>query len=577
MAIEIKVPDIGNFSEVDVLEVLVNVGDVVNIDQSLIILESDKASMDIPASVAGKISKILVKVGDKVKEGSVIFELEGVENSAPQAASIQNTSNQTAQADTQTSTQAPNNSDCDVLVIGGGPAGYSAAFRAADLGMKVILVEKYSTLGGVCLNVGCIPSKALLHVVKAADEAKHLSAIGFTFAEPQFDLKKLRDFKNSVITKLTSGLAAMAKMRKVEVVQGTASFKDAHHVSVALYDGKTRDISFDKAIIAAGSRPIELPFLPKDPRIIDSTGALKLEDIPKTMLVVGGGIIGLEMGMVYSSLGTKVSIVEFTEGFIPGADRDLVKVYEKFNKDTFEQTMFKTKMVAAGATPEGIKVSFEGENAPASTTYDKVLVAVGRTPNGKLLGAENAGIFVDERGFIPVDKQMRTNIAHIFAIGDIVGQPMLAHKGVHEGHVAAEVCAGHTRYFDAKQIPSVAYVDPEISWTGLTETQAIAQNIPYEKAVFPWAASGKAIAHMRDEGFTKLLFDPQTHRLLGGAIVGTNAGDLIGEIALAIELGADATDIAHTIHPHPTLIESLGMAAEVFEGSCTDVPPSKKK
>lgn len=584
MAIEIKVPDIGNFDVVDVIEVLINVGDVIAVDQTLLTLESDKASMDVPADQAGTITQVLVKVGDKIKEGDVIAMLEvSTKAATPSVESVAEVSKKEAPAvmaiPQMPETPVPSKLDCDVLVLGAGPGGYSAAFRAADLGLKVIMVERYANLGGVCLNVGCIPSKALLHVVKVSEEAQQLSEHGITFAKPVLDLDKLRVFKDSVITKLTGGLAGMAKMRKVEVVQGNASFKDAHHIDVTLPDGKMRTISFDKAIIAAGSRPIHLPFMPEnDPRIVDSTGALRLEEVPKHLLVIGGGIIGLEMATVYSILGSKVSIVEFTDGFVPGADRDLAKVYENYNKQRFEKLMFKTKVIAAEALTEGIKVTFEGENAPATPQiYDKLLVSVGRAPNGKLIGAESAGVHIDERGFIAVDNQMRTNVPNIFAIGDIVGQPMLAHKAVHEAHVAAEVCAGQKRYFDVKQIPSVAYADPEMAWSGLTETEAKLKNIPYEKAVFPWAASGKAIAHAREEGFTKLIFDPQTHRLIGGGVVGANAGDLIGEVALAIEMGADAMDIARTIHPHPTLIESVGMAAEVFEGSCTDLPPVKKK
>ncbi|GBU09707.1 dihydrolipoyl dehydrogenase [Gammaproteobacteria bacterium] len=586
MVIEIKVPDIGNFDTVDVIEVLINIGDEISIDQTLLTLESDKASMDVPADVAGKITQVLVKVGDKIKEGDVIalLELADAKTSSPTQASI--AAPTVAEAvqvpdvlQVPAALPVPTNADCDVLVLGAGPGGYSAAFRAADLGLKVIMIERFPTLGGVCLNVGCIPSKALLHVVKVTEEAQQLAAHGISFGKPVIDLDKLRGFKESVVSRLTGGLAAMAKMRKVEVVQGEATFIDTHNMAVKLNDGSTRNICFDKAIIAAGSRPVHLPFMPEnDPRIVDSTGALKMDSIPETMLVIGGGIIGLEMATVYSILGTKVSIVEFTDGFVPGADRDLAKVYETYNKNRFEKLMFKTKVITATATDAGIEVTFEGENAPSTPqTYAKVLVAVGRAPNGKLIGAQNAGITVDERGFIPVDLQMRTNQANIFAIGDIVGQPMLAHKAVHEAHVAAEVCKGLPRFFDVKQIPSVAYADPEMAWTGLTETEAKLKNIAYEKAVFPWAASGKAIAHGRDEGFTKLLFDPDTHRLVGGGVVGANAGDLIGEIALAIEMGADAMDIARTIHPHPTLIESVGMAAEVFEGSCTDLPPVKKK
>ncbi|OYQ80394.1 dihydrolipoyl dehydrogenase [Wohlfahrtiimonas chitiniclastica] len=577
--IDIIIPNIGNFEAVDVIDVAINVGDAIHKDQNLVTLESDKASMDVPSEIDGTITEVLIKVGDQVKEGVVIARAQvGAAPTTAQAAPKAEPKAETI-VEPAAATAAPSNVDCDVVVIGAGPGGYSAAFRAADLGLKVALIERYPTLGGVCLNVGCIPSKALLHVVKAKEEAeKHLKHAGIYFDAPRIELDEIRNYKSSVVSKLTGGLAAMAKMRKVDVIQGVATFKDDHHLTIQLSEGGERTLSFDKAIIAAGSRAIHLPFMPEDPRIIDSTGALELREIPKRMLVIGGGIIGLEMATVYSNLGANVEIVEFTEGFIPGADRDLTKIFEKYNKDRFTKTMFKTKVVGAEALPEGIKVSFEGDNAPSEPqVYDYVLVAIGRAPNGLTLNAENAGVNVTDRGFINVDKQMRTNVGNIFAIGDIVGQPMLAHKAVHEAHVAAEVCAGHKRFFDIKQIPSVAYTDPEISWAGLTETEAKAQGIAYEKAVFPWSASGKALASSREEGMTKLIFDPESKTILGGAVVGINAGDLIGEIALAVEMCADVTDIAHTIHPHPTLIESVGMAAEVAEGACTDLPPAKKK
>lgn len=579
--VDIIIPNIGNFDAVDVIDVAIQVGDTIHKDQNLVTLESDKASMDVPAEIDGTITEVLIKVGDQVKEGVVIARATvgaAQPAQAPKAAPKAEAEAQTI-VEPKAATAAPSDVDCDVVVIGAGPGGYSAAFRAADLGLKVALIERYPTLGGVCLNVGCIPSKALLHVVKAKEEAeKHLKHAGIYFDAPRIELDEIRNYKSSVVSKLTGGLAAMAKMRKVDVIQGVATFKDDHHLTIALSDGGERTLSFDKAIIAAGSRAIHLPFMPEDPRIIDSTGALELREIPKRMLVIGGGIIGLEMATVYSNLGANVEIVEFTEGFIPGADRDLTKIFEKYNKDRFTKTMFKTKVVGAEALPEGIKVSFEGDNAPSEPqVYDYVLVAIGRAPNGLTLNAENAGVNVTDRGFINVDKQMRTNVGNIFAIGDIVGQPMLAHKAVHEAHVAAEVCAGHKRFFDIKQIPSVAYTDPEISWAGLTETEAKAQGMAYEKAVFPWSASGKALASSREEGMTKLIFDPESKTILGGAVVGINAGDLIGEIALAVEMCADVTDIAHTIHPHPTLIESVGMAAEVAEGACTDLPPAKKK
>jgi dihydrolipoamide dehydrogenase len=464
----------------------------------------------------------------------------------------------------------------DMLVLGAGPGGYSAAFRAADLGMKTVLVERYPTLGGVCLNVGCIPSKALLHVAAVTEEAQALAAHGVQFGRPQVDIEKLRQWKSSVVGKLTGGLAMMAKGRKVTVIQGAGRFKDAHHLEVATPDGEVQPIRFAKAVIAAGSQAVKLPFIPEDPRIVDSTGALELPQVPGRMLVIGGGIIGLEMATVYSTLGASIDVVEMLDGLMAGADRDLVKVWEKRNLKRFNRVMLKTRTTAVDAKPDGIHVTFEGEQAPAEPErYDLVLVAVGRRPNGHAIGADAAGVAVDERGFIAVDKQQRTNIPHIYAIGDIVGQPMLAHKAVHEGHVAAEAADGRRSFMDARQIPSVAYTDPEVAWAGITEDEARKQGLRYGKAVFPWAASGRAIANGRDEGFTKLLFDEETHRIIGGSIVGTHAGDLISEICLAIEMGADAADIGKTIHPHPTLGESIGMAAELYEGVCTDLPPKK--
>jgi dihydrolipoamide dehydrogenase len=471
-----------------------------------------------------------------------------------------------------------------MLVLGAGPGGYSAAFRAADLGMKTVLVERYATLGGVCLNVGCIPSKALLHVASVIDEVSHFADLGVSFSPPQVDLAKLRTHKEKVVGKLTGGLTAMAKMRKVTVVRGVGSFADPHHLTVEETSGdgqqktgKTQTVRFKQCIIAAGSQAVRLPFLPQDERIVDSTGALQLRQSPKRMLIVGGGIIGLEMGTVYSTLGARLDVVEMLDGLMQGADRDLVKVWQKMNAKRFDNIMLKTKTVGAEATADGIRVSFEGEGAPKEPqVYDLVLQAVGRSPNGKKIGAEKAGVVVNERGFIPVDIQMRTNVPHIFAIGDIVGNPMLAHKAVHEAHVAAEVAAGEKAAFDARVIPSVAYTDPEVAWVGLTEDEARAKGIAVKKGLFPWTASGRAIANGRDEGFTKLLFDAETHRILGGGIVGTHAGDMIGEIALAIEMGADEVDIGKTIHPHPTLGESIGMAAEVAHGTCTDLPPQKR-
>ena len=585
----ILVPDIGDYADVPVIEVLVKVGDVVEKEQPLLILESDKATMEIPADAAGTITSIALKQGDKVSKGSVIAEIEA-SSAAPVATVAAAAPAPTAtpvvvQAQLAGQYSGKVDHECEVLVLGAGPGGYSAAFRSADLGMNTLLVERYSTLGGVCLNVGCIPSKALLHTASVMDEVKTMSKHGITFGEPKIEIDQLRGYKDSVIAKLTGGLAGMAKARKVKTVRGLGRFLDANHIEVEMTNGTGQDLTgqkevvrFQKAIIAAGSQPVQLPFLPEDPHIVDSTGALLLKSIPKRMLVIGGGIIGLEMATVYSSLGSCIDIAEMMDGLMAGADRDLEKVWEKFNAGRFEKIMLKTRATKAEVKPNGIQVSFEGENAPAEPqTYDLVLVAVGRTPNGKKIDAGKAGVFVDERGFIPVDKQMRTNVQNIFAIGDIIGQPMLAHKAVHEGHVAAEVAAGQKSYFDAKQIPSVAYTDPEVAWAGVTEEQCKAQGIAYEKGLFPWAASGRAIANGRDEGFTKLIFDAATHRIIGGGIVGTHAGDLIGEVCLAIEMGADAVDIGKTIHPHPTLGESVGLAAEAAHGHCTDLPPAKKK
>ncbi|MFB9268123.1 dihydrolipoyl dehydrogenase [Bradyrhizobium erythrophlei] len=578
--IDVRVPDIGDFKDIAVIEVMVKPGETVAVDTSLIMVESDKASMEIPSSHAGVVKEVRVKVDDRVSEGSIILVLETTgAAAAPTPASA---SQLAAAASPPVAPSAASHSgkagiECDMLVLGAGPGGYSAAFRAADLGMKTVLVERYDTLGGVCLNVGCIPSKALLHTASVIDEVRHLPDHGISFGAPQVDLGKLRAFKDGVIKKLTGGLAGMAKARKVEVLTGVGAFLDPHHLEVVSAGGK-RTVKFGKAIIAAGSQAVKLPFLPDDPRIFDSTRALQLKSIPKRMLVIGGGIIGLEMATVYSTLGTRIDVVEMLDGLMQGADRDLVKVWEKMNAGRFDKVMLKTKTVDAKATEAGIEVSFEGEQAPAGPqVYDFVLVSVGRSPNGKKIAAENAGIAVTDRGFIDVDKQMRTNVAHIFAIGDIVGQPMLAHKAVHEGHVAAEVAHGEKSYFDARQIPSVAYTDPEVAWAGKTEEQCKAEGVKFGKAVFPWAASGRAIANGRDEGFTKLLFDTTTHYIIGGGIVGTHAGDLISEICLAIEMGCEPADIGKTIHPHPTLGESIGMAAEVFEGHCTDLPPQKKK
>ncbi|AOK53201.1 dihydrolipoyl dehydrogenase [Burkholderia stagnalis] len=582
--IEVKVPDIGDFSGVEVIEINVQPGDVIEKEQTLITLESDKASMEVPSDIAGTVKEIKVKAGDKVSQGTVIALVEAAAGAAAPAKPAE-PAKPAAAAPAAAPAPAPQagsfggtaDIECDMLVLGAGPGGYSAAFRAADLGMKTVLVERYSTLGGVCLNVGCIPSKALLHTALVVEEAEALAAHGITFGKPEVNLDKLRDFKSGVVKKLTTGLAGMAKARKVEVVTGVGTFVDPHHMEVQGEGGK-KVVRFKQAIIAAGSQSVKLPFLPDDPRIVDSTGALELRQQPKRMLVIGGGIIGLEMATVYSTLGAEIDVVEMLDVLMNGADRDLVKVWEKYNAKRFGNVMLKTKTVGAEAKEDGIYVKFEGEKAPAEPQrYDLVLVAVGRSPNGKKIGADKAGVAVTDRGFIEVDKQMRTNVPHIFAIGDIVGQPMLAHKAVHEGHVAAEAAHGEKAYFDALQIPSVAYTDPEVAWAGKTEEQCKAEGIKYGKAVFPWAASGRAIANGRDEGFTKLIFDEETHRVIGGGIVGLNAGDLISEVCLAVEMGADAEDIGKTIHPHPTLGESVGMAAELYEGVCTDLPPQRKK
>jgi len=590
--------------------VLVKPGDTIKVEQSLITVESDKASMEIPSSHAGVVKSVAVKVGDKVSEGSVVLTLDAAEAgaaapapapaaSAPASPPPPAPAASAPQAAAPAQAPAPAGSytgavdlECDLLVLGAGPGGYSGAFRAADLGLKVVLVERYATLGGVCLNVGCIPSKALLHVAAVMDEVKHFADFGVAYNEPVIDRSKLLARKNKVVGKLTGGLAAMAKMRKVTTVRGIGEFVDPYHVKVQETSGDGKDASgsvktvkFRHCIIAAGSQAVHLPFMPKDPRVVDSTGALELGIEPKRMLILGGGIIGLEMGSVYSTLGARLDVVEMLDGLMTGADRDLVKVWQKLNAPRFDNIMLKTKTVGAEATKDGIRVMFEGEQAPKEPQlYDLVLQAVGRSPNGKKIGAEKAGVAVSDRGFIPVDIQMRTNVPHIFAVGDIVGQPMLEHKAVHEAHVAAEVIAGEQKgdkelasaAFNARVIPSVAYTDPEVAWVGLTEDQAKAEGVNIEKGLFPWTASGRAIANGRDEGFTKLLFDKESHRIVGGGIVGTHAGDMIGEIALAIEMGADAYDIGKTIHPHPTLGESIGLAAEAVHGHCTDLPPVKR-
>ncbi len=602
--IEVKVPDIGDFKGIPVIEVLVKPGDTVEKEQSLVTLESDKATMEVPASHAGVVKEIKLKVGDLVSMGSLVLTLEAASDVAPppggEGAAI------SASVPTPPTNPPPSpqpsppgggsaavnpaaqfsgktDLECDLLVLGAGPGGYSAAFRAADLGLNVVLVERYATLGGVCLNVGCIPSKALLHVAAVMDEVTHFADLGVTYAAPKVELPKLKAHKEKVIAKLTGGLAGMAKMRKVTVVRGYGAFVGANHVTVESTQGAAQEktgeiktIQFKSAVIAAGSQAVRLPFLPEDPRIVDSTGALLLDAKPEKMLIVGGGIIGLEMGTVYSTLGARLDVVEMLDGLMQGADRDLVKVWEKMNKHRFDHIMLKTKTVGAEAKKDGIHVTFEGPNGSETKRYDMVLQAVGRSPNGKKIAAEKAGVAVTDRGFINVDNQMRTNVPHIYAIGDIVGQPMLAHKAVHEAHVAAENAAGHKAFFDARVIPSVAYTDPEVAWVGITEEQAKAAGTKVKKGLFPWAASGRAIANGRDEGFTKLLFDEASGHIIGGGIVGTHAGDFIGEVALAIEMGADSVDIGKTIHPHPTLGESIGLAAEAADGHCTDLPPVKR-
>jgi dihydrolipoamide dehydrogenase len=561
MATDVRVPDIGDFKDVEVIEVLVKPGDTVAKEQSLITLESDKATMEIPSPGAGVVKELRLKVGDKVSKGSPILVLESGAKTpeAPKAAPPP----PSAAADIE----------CDVVVLGAGPGGYAAAFRAADLGLKTVLVERYPSLGGVCLNVGCIPSKALLHAAAVTDAARGLAAHGIVFGEPKIDLAKLREFKDHVVGRLTGGVAFMAKARKVTVVTGVGAFADAHTLAVETKDGR-KSVRFASAIIAAGSQGAKLPFLPEDPRIVDSTRALELPRIPKRMLVIGGGIIGLEMGTVYSTLGARLDVVEMMDGLMPGTDRDLVAAWQKLNAPRFDNIMLKTRTAKVEPLKDSLRVSFDGREA---MSYDMILVSVGRVPNGKRIGAEKAGVAVTERGFIETDSQMRTSVPHIYAIGDIARAPMLAHKATHEGHVAAEAAAGQKSHFDARVIPSVAYTDPEIAWVGLTEEQAKRDGTAVEVSKFPWTASGRAIANARDEGFTKLLFDPESHRILGAGIVGTGAGDLISELALAIEMGADATDIGKTIHPHPTLSESIGMAAEAFEGVCTDIVPRRRK
>jgi dihydrolipoamide dehydrogenase len=589
--IEVKVPDIGDFESVPVIDLFVKVGDSIKVDDAIVTLESDKATMDVPSTVAGIVKEVLVQLGSKVGEGALLIKVEtGAAAAAAPPISAPNPASTATVAPVVAPTAATHaggaDLECEMLVLGAGPGGYSAAFRSADLGMKTIIVERYATLGGVCLNVGCIPSKALLHVAAVMEEAEHANSLGVTFAAPTVDIDKLRAHKEKVVGKLTGGLAGMAKGRKVDIVRGYGSFLDANHIEVEETTGTSQEktgvkkiIKFQKCIIAAGSAAVHLPFIPKDPRIVDSTGALELRFVPKKMLVIGGGIIGLEMATVYSTLGAKVDVVEMADALMQGPDRDTVKVWEKQNASRFDRIMLKTRTVAVEAKDDGLWVKFEGDGAPNADAvrYDMILQAAGRSPNGKKIAAEKAGVAVTDRGFINVDKQMRTNVPHIFAIGDLVGQPMLAHKAVHEAHVAAEVAAGHKAAFDATVIPGVAYTHPEVAWVGYTEEQAKAEGRKVESAKFPWAASGRAIANGCDYGFTKLIFDAETHRVIGGAIVGPNAGDMIGEVCLAIEMGCDSVDIGKTIHPHPTLGETVGMAAEVAHGTCTDVPAPRKK
>lgn len=602
---DIKVPDLGSFQDVPVIDVLVQPGDVVEVDTPLLTLETDKATMDVPSPIAGTVEAITVVRGAKVSTGSVIARIvASASASTPAPAAAAPTpapapgpagtavptvpavvAAAAAAAPAAVSATAPvvalgpvagTDRHAKVLVLGAGPGGYTAAFRAADLGLEVTLVERWPVLGGVCLNVGCIPSKALLHAARVVDEAEAMAGHGISFGPPQIDLDRLRSWKSSVVGKLTGGLSGLARQRKVTVIRGEGRFVAPRVLEVTGEEG-TQRVGFDHCIIAAGSEPVRLPFVPDDPRVMDSTGALELQDIPQRLLVIGGGIIGLEMGCVYDSLGSKVSVVELMDQLMPGADPDLVKPLEKRLRKRYEQILLGVKVQGVEALPEGLRVTFSGTGAPTPQIYDRVLVAVGRRPNGSGIGVEAAGLSVDPRGFLLVDRQMRTAQPHIFAIGDIVGQPMLAHKATHEGKVAAEVIAGEKRAFDARVIPSVAYTDPEVAWVGLTESEAKAKGIEYQKGSFPWAASGRSLAQGRDEGFTKLLFDPQTHRVLGGGIVGSSAGELIGEVALAIEMGADAADIGLTIHPHPTLSESVAMSAEAFEGTLTDLYLPKRK
>jgi len=578
--VKVEIPDIGDFTKVDIIEVLVASGDIIAAEDALITLESDKATIEIPSPQAGTIKEVLVKVTDKVSQGDVILtmEISGTETPSVEApeekpvpAAETSIGEPSPAPAAKTAPAGDSDMHAEVAILGSGPGGYTAAFRAADLGKQVVLIEKYDSIGGVCLNVGCIPSKALLHTAQVINETEEMSAHGVSFGKPKIDIKKLAAFKNKVIGQLTSGLAGLAKQRKVQIVTGVGKFTSPKTIEVS-GKGGTTTISFDDAIIAAGSKVMHIPGFPyDDERLMDSTGALELADVPKRLLVIGGGIIGLEMATVYDALGSKVSIVELSPDLIPGCDRDLVRPLQKRVKKRYENIWLNARVTDIKAQKGGLKVNFEGKGAPETDTFDRVLLAVGRSPNGKDIGAESAGVIVDERGFIPVDKQQKTNVANIYAIGDIVGQPMLAHKATHEGKTAAEVISGMKSFFDAKTIPSVAYTDPEIAWMGITEEQARADGIEYTKGVFPWAASGRSLSIGRNEGLTKVLFDKASHRIIGAGMVGTNAGELIAEAVLALEMGADVEDIALTVHPHPTLSETFNFAAEVAEGTCTDI------
>jgi dihydrolipoamide dehydrogenase len=583
---EVKVPDIGDFESVEIIEVICKKGDTVSVEDPLISVESDKATMDVPSPIAGVIREIKVKVGEKVSAGSLILKMETTDVSTENEEEINIEKDESedkslaTESDTTPVKTFAGKADmsCDVLVLGSGPGGYTAAFRAADLGLNVLLVERYNRIGGVCLNVGCIPSKTLLHAAKVIDETESMSAHGVSFGKPKINLEQLREWKNGIVNQLTSGLKSMAKQRKVQIVTGVGEFLDQNHLCVTDTENKKLTLHFENAIIAVGSQPVKLPFLPEDSRIVDSTGSLELTDIPEHMLVIGGGIIGLEMATVYHALGSKISVVEMLDGLMAGADRDIVRPFQKRISKQYENIWLETKVTKVEALKNGLKVHFEGKNAPEKPQmFDRILSSVGRIPNGLKIAAEKAGVVVDKGGFIKTDSQMRTNMSHIFAIGDLVGQPMLAHKATHEAKVAAEVISGMKSYFDARTIPSVAYTDPEVAWAGITEEEAKKEGVAYGKGNFPWAASGRSLSLGRSEGMTKVLFEEGTNRVIGVGIVGPNAGDLIAEGVLAIEMGCDATDLGSTIHPHPTLSETVGFAAEAFEGTITDLYLPKKK